>query len=70
MDCFWIGKIVSNNSHFAHWFFNFYLYLCSRRKKSKKTVFLWMLFWIVQSIVIDDKNVITMSYDGEIFMKK
>jgi len=70
MDCFWIGKIVSNNPHSVHRFFNFYLYLFNRRKKSKKTVYLWMLFWIVQSIVMHDKNVITMSYDGEIFMKK
>ena len=29
-----------------------------------------MLFGMLQSIVMDDKNVITISYDGEIFMKK
>jgi hypothetical protein len=69
MDCFWIGKIVSNNPHSAHRFFNFYLYLCNRKKK-QKTVYLWMLFGMLQSIVMDEKNVITTSYSGEIFMKK
>jgi hypothetical protein len=33
-------------------------------------MYLWLLFGMVQSIVMDDKNVITISYDGEMFMKK
>ena len=69
MDCFRIGKIVSNNPHSAYWFFNF-LNTCVTGEKSKKTVYLWMLFEMFQSIVMDDKDVITISYDGEIVMKK